>query len=270
MQQPSLCKPVVSLIDGAHCVHHPQLPTVTTGAGSIGPTLPIVDLGVISHDAATRSEVAASPPSRTLLTASENPYLFPLDLLDATSGRMGKSPAMTAARQPWQRQLSNDDQAPKWSLIHTKPRQEKVLADELRNRDIPHYLPVTKCRAVTRGRPRVTRAPQFPGYLFLWGDSDQRLSALKTNRIVATHRIDDQLQLANQLWDLADLIEKGVPLRIEERLAAGQYVRVKSGLLKGKCGIVTKRAGKTRLFVYINELLGGVSLEIEQHYLEPY
>ena len=79
-----------------------------------------------------------------------------------------------------------------------------------------------------------------------------------------------QFALANQLWDLADLIEKGVPLRIEERLAAGQYVRVKAGLLKDKRGVIMKRAGKTRLFVFVNELLGGVSLEIEQHLLEPY
>jgi hypothetical protein len=106
--------------------------------------------------------------------------------------------------------------------------------------------------------------------MFLWGDSDQRISALRTNRIVAIHRIEDQLELANQLWDLADLIEKGVPLRIEERLVAGQYVRVKSGLLRDKRGVIMRRAGKTRLFVLVNELLGGVSLEIEQHLLEPY
>jgi transcription antitermination factor NusG len=144
------------------------------------------------------------------------------------------------------------------------------LARELTAFDVPHYLPVTKCKALTRGRPRITRAPQFPGYLFIWGSCDQRLSALKTNRIVATHPIDDQLGLATQLWHLADLIEKGVPLRIEERLVAGQNVRVKSGILKDKQGVIMKRAGKTRLFVLINEFLGGVSLEVEQHLLEPY
>jgi hypothetical protein len=99
---------------------------------------------------------------------------------------------------------------------------------------------------------------------------EQRLLALKTNRIVATHQVDDQKELANQLWDLADLIEKGVPLRIEERLVAGQYVRVKSGPLRDKRGVIMRRAGKTRLFVLVNEVLGGVSLDIEQHLLEPY
>jgi transcriptional antiterminator RfaH len=207
-----------------------------------------------------------APISRASFTAVENPYLYPLDLLDAARDRCEGQDG--DAFQDYRLDVATD--CPQWWLIHTKPRQEKSLARELTAFDVPHYLPVTKCKALTRGRPRITRAPQFPGYLFIWGSCDQRLSALKTNRIVATHPIDDQLGLATQLWHLADLIEKGVPLRIEERLVAGQNVRVKSGILKDKQGVIMKRAGKTRLFVLINEFLGGVSLEVEQHLLEPY
>ena len=210
-----------------------------------------------------------SPSAVTSFSEVENPFLFPLHLLDATPAGSVCAVAETHVLiQP--ERLVGDADGPRWWLIHTKPRQEKAIAIELRALDIPHYLPVTKCKALTRGRPRITRAPQFAGYMFLWGNSDQRLSALKTNRIVTTHRIEDQLGLTGQLWALADLIEKGVPLRIEERLVAGQYVRVKSGLLRDKRGVIIKRAGKTRLFVFINELLGGVSLEIEQHLCEPY
>lgn len=200
-------------------------------------------------------------------TSTENPFLYPLDLLDATSGR--STDELSITRELLERQGPDGD-TPRWWLLHSKPRNEKALARELRALEVAHYLPVTKCKALTRGRPRVTRAPQFPGYLFLWGTLEQRLLALKTNRIVATHQIDDQKGLSNQLWDLADLINKGVPLRIEDRLVAGQCVRVKSGLLRDKRGVVMRRAGKTRLFVLINELLGGVSLDIEQHLLEPY
>jgi hypothetical protein len=200
-------------------------------------------------------------------TSVENPFLHPLNLLDATSGRCGDYFADTNGLLQSQ---SLDGDSPRWWLIHTKPRHEKTLARELRALNVAHYLPVTKCKALTSGRPRVTRAPQFPGYMFLWGNLEHRLLALKTNRVVATHRIDDQRGLSNQLWDLADLIDKGVPLRIEERLMAGQNVRVKAGLLRDKRGVIMRRAGKTRLFVLINELLGGVSLDIEQHLLEPY
>lgn len=204
----------------------------------------------------------------------ENPFLFPIGLLDSDV-RLDVEPEEESAGslvEPRHEVPAGDLplDISRWWLIHSKPRQEKRLADELRRFGVPHYLPVTKCKALTRGRPRFTLAPLFPSYLFLRGDSNQRRAALETNRIVATHRIDDEVGLTRQLWDLADLIQKGVPLRIEERLVSGQTVRVKSGLLKDKRGVIMKRVGKTRLYVFVNELLGGVSLEVEQHMLEPY
>ena len=212
--------------------------------------------------------------------STENPFLFPEGLLCGLthrryggdslngSGASRLSGVVTARASDLAEDTAADD--PRWWLIHTKPRQEKKLAEQLRSLQVPHFLPVTRCTAMTRGRKRVTRAPQFPGYLFLWVDSAERRAALETNRIVSTHGVEDQAGLSEQLWNLADLIEKGVPLRIEERLAAGQHVRVKSGLLKDKQGTIIKRGGKARLFVFVNELLGGVSLEIDQCLLEPY
>jgi transcriptional antiterminator RfaH len=157
-----------------------------------------------------------------------------------------------------------------WWLLHTKPRQEKKLAEELRTLGIGHYLPVTRLKAVTRGRPRYSWAPLFPGYCFLWADDDERLATLRTSRLVHTYSIGDQSRLAQQLGQLAQLIEMGIPLTIEDRLAVGQHVRVKSGLLKDQRGVVIRRSGKTRLYIYVTEILGGVSVEIEQHRLEPY
>lgn len=204
-----------------------------------------------------------------------NPHLFPLNLLsnDSSPPRTSSWPSTgQSARDeaPGDEESTHDCESRHWWLIHTKPKQEKRFADELRIFGVSHYLPVTKCTAVTRGRNRVTRAPLFSGYLFMKGNADQRLTALKTNRTVAIHRVRDQTELEGQLWDLADLIEKEVPLRIEDRLVPGQYVRVKSGLLTDKRGVVIKQTGKSRLFIFVNDLLGGVSLEIEPHRLEPY
>lgn len=209
--------------------------------------------------------------------AAENPFLFPLELLDNWAGDVaselpdgsrGRADRCISAVSHLKSDSSKD--SPRWWLVHTKPRQEKKLADQLRSTAIPHYLPVTNCKAITRGRPRFTKLPLFSSYLFLFADLDQRRTALITNRIVATHAVEDQVGLGRQLWNLADLIDKGVPLRVEDRLRPGQLVRVKSGLLADKTGTVIKRGGKTRLFVFVSELLGGVSLEIEQHLLEPY
>jgi transcription antitermination factor NusG len=209
-------------------------------------------------------------------TSGQNPFLFPLDLLDlvgfdqAEGADVTEQPAGEDPGAKENKDVQDCHEVPHWWLVHSKPRQEKKLAEQLGLLGVSHYLPVTKCTAMTRGRPRITRAPLFAGYLFLHGNTQQRRSVLETNRTVAIHPVADRLGIVRQLWNLADLIEKGIPLRIEERLISGQYVRVKSGLLKDKCGIVMKRVGKTRLYVFVNELLGGVSLEIEQHLLEPF
>lgn len=204
--------------------------------------------------------------SKIRFSSERNPYLFPLRLLDECQ--------VETQVVPNEQYLSsaNDNRwtDAEWILVHTKPRQEKKLAEEMRFQEVPHFLPVTLCKSLTRGRSRYTWAPLFPSYSFLKASDEQRLWALKTNRIVATHHVADQRALSNQLWDLADLIEKGVPLRIEERFAAGQQVRVKSGPLKDKQGTIIKRGGKCRLFILIAELLGGVSVEVEQHLLEPF
>lgn len=217
--------------------------------------------------------------STNLLFPAENPFLFPQQLLCALAHQQRSGDSVDDERLNHLRLVSanNADLADgsnidcrRWWLVHVKPRQEKKLAEQLMLRSIPHYLPVIKCTAITRGRTRLTRSPLFPGYLFLWVDSAQRRAALETNRLVATHRVGNQHEISEQLWNLADLIEKGVPLSVEERMATGHRVRVKSGILKDKQGTIVKRGGKTRLFVFVNELLGGVSVEIEQHLLEPY
>ena len=208
-------------------------------------------------------------PNRASFTTQKNPFLYPLNLLDRALGCTSRDAAsVTNSFAEAESTASWPDCV--WWLLHTKPRQEKKLANELRYSEVPHFLPVTKCKALTRGRTRITLEPQFPGYLFMAGNAEQRLAALKTNRVVATHRIAEAFNLCRQLWELADLIEKDVPLRIEERLVAGQHVRVKAGLLKDKRGIIMMRGGKTRIFLFVAELLGGVSLEIDQHLLELY
>lgn len=210
----------------------------------------------------------ATPAAGATFSAEKNPYLFPTALLEDVEMRpaCSRSTELADAAQPLPAPV---DEAP-WWLVHTKPRQEKQLAQQLRSLEISHFLPAAPHRAMTRGRVRVTWAPLFPSYLFFRGLAEARLSVLKTNRVVAIHPVADTLSLSCQLRVLAELIEKNVPLRVEERFPPGRNVRVIAGVLADACGVVVKRCGKTRLFLEINEFLGGVSVEIDHHLVEPY
>lgn len=211
-------------------------------------------------------EELESPP----LSASRQPFLFPLRLLQA-GNHQGWQEGSPRGEEILHGSTEVDEvHAPAWWLVHTKPRQEKKLAEYLRLRSIGHYLPVTRQKALTRGRPRFADIPLFASYLFLHANRVDRLIALESNRTVMIHPVSPGAQLASHLWNLAILIESGAPLTREERIKPGQKVRVRSGPFRDVRGTVHKRAGQTRLFVYVSEMLGGASVEVEQHLLEPY
>ncbi len=80
--------------------------------------------------------------------------------------------------------------------------------------------------------------------------------------------VADQDRLVFDLFQVRQLITSDVPLTIESRFAPGQRVRIKSGPMLGVEGIVHERRAVTRLIVEIQFLQQGVSLEIEDFYLE--
>jgi transcriptional antiterminator RfaH len=57
----------------------------------------------------------------------------------------------------------------KWYLLRTRTRQEKVVARELANRHVLHFLPLVKATRYYAGRKALVDLPLFPGYVFLWG-----------------------------------------------------------------------------------------------------
>ena len=74
-----------------------------------------------------------------------------------------------------------DDAAPsppdrQWWCLHTKPRQEKAAARDLRTRRIAFFLPqVVREDRTPQGRKTRSIIPLFTGYLFLLGDDRDRI-----------------------------------------------------------------------------------------------
>jgi transcriptional antiterminator RfaH len=177
----------------------------------------------------------------------EEPSLFPDELLDATE-------ASAAGRR--------------WRVLYTKARQEKALARELRSFQIPFYLPLVKKIHPGRDRTRTSFVPLFSGYVFLFASEAERIRSLTTNRISRILEVDDAEQLLFDLRQLKRLIDSNAPLTVEQRLAPGDRVRVKQGVLLGMEGTVLVRRGQTRLLVRVNFLQQGASVEVHDYFLE--
>jgi transcriptional antiterminator RfaH len=155
-----------------------------------------------------------------------------------------------------------------WWLAHTLPRQEKSLAAALYARDVPYYLPLVTRKSLSRGRTRLARVTLFPGYMFIYGGEAERLSTLKTNRVLTVRRAPDGERLRADLRRFHQLIAADAPLLPEATLISGERVRVKAGPFRDQEGIVIRRNGKTRLLIAVDYLQQGASLEVDDCMLE--
>jgi transcriptional antiterminator RfaH len=105
--------------------------------------------------------------------------------------------------------------------------------------------------------------PLFSGYIFIYGSDADRLSALKTNRLLTIREVPDGELLRRQLRTFVALIAAGAPLVRESRLTSGERVQIKNGPFRGVEGTILRRHGKTELLVAIDFLGQGASIEIE-------
>jgi transcriptional antiterminator RfaH len=156
-----------------------------------------------------------------------------------------------------------------WRCLHTKPRQEKAVGRELRKIGLSFYLPqVLKEDRTPQGRKIRSVVPLFPGYLFLLGDQEARLAALRGNRLVSVLEVSDQASLERDLRQIHRMLASGLPVGPEPAVPVGSRVRICTGPLTGVEGTVIRR-GKRDQFVAVVRFLGrGAVVDLEDWQVE--
>jgi transcription antitermination factor NusG len=161
-----------------------------------------------------------------------------------------------------------DETVGQWFVLHTRHRQEKVLADMLGAKGVHHWLPMVR-EPRRYGRHKVTlELPLFPGYLFLRGSVEEAYGADRTNRVVSIIPVKDQRRMDWELRNLYMAIVKGALPEPYRFLARGVRVRVRSGPFEGLEGVVEERSANGRLVLQVETLGQAVSLEIDVRLLE--
>ncbi len=156
-----------------------------------------------------------------------------------------------------------------WWVAHTKPRQEKALADALVALGISCFLPaVTKVRYYEH-RKRSVELPLFPSYVFLQGDGEARLAAFHTNRVAQILAVPDQTRLEHELRQIDLALAGGAILDPYPYLTIGRRVAVSRGPFMGMEGIVDDRRSPDRLVLVVSMLGRATSVEIDASLLEP-
>ncbi len=157
----------------------------------------------------------------------------------------------------------------RWYCLHTRPRQEKATARDLRSRRIAFYLPqVVREDRTPAGRKTRSIIPLFGSYLFLLGDETQRVEALKGNRLVNVLEVVDQESLVRDLRQVHRMLSSGLAIEPEHAAPVGGRVRIASGPLAGLVGTVVRR-DKRDHFTAVVAILGlGASVALEDWQVE--
>ncbi len=169
----------------------------------------------------------------------------------------------------WDEVENRPDPSRRWYCLHTRPRQEKAVARDLRASQVPFYLPQMIQESRTpAGRKIQSILPLFGGYLFLHGDETHRLVALKTNRLVNVLEVIDQGRLNSDLRQIHRMLHSGLEIKPETTAPVGGRVRIASGPLTGLVGTVIRR-GKHDHFVAVVQMLGlGATVTLEDWQVE--
>jgi Transcription termination factor nusG len=156
----------------------------------------------------------------------------------------------------------------RWWVLHTRPRAEKALARRFLSRGLSFFLPLHERQVRVRGRLLRSYSPLFTSYIFLHGDDESRVHALETNLVAQTLPVADQRRLHLDLSRVYHLISTGAPLTPEDQLLPGTPVLITRGSLAGLEGKVIRQGKNLKVFVEVQFLQRGVSVEIESWMLE--
>lgn len=151
-----------------------------------------------------------------------------------------------------------------WWVAHVRSRQEKGLARHLLERGVPFFLPQEEKQTRRGGRLHLSHLPLFPGYVFFRGGAEERLTALRSQLLVRTLEVRDQLALHGELETIRRLQAAGCHVAPHCRLGSGDEVEVVGGPLHGLRGTVLRDAGPARLVVSVTFLRQSVAAVLDR------
>lgn len=154
---------------------------------------------------------------------------------------------------------------PRWYASYTRSRYEKLVARELSERGIEHFLPLyEKVHAWAHDRRKV-QLPLFPGYVFVHVPLSSRLQVLETPGVVrlvcvkgAPAAID-----ADEIEALRRALSNGSHSEPCPYIKLGQNVRIESGPLQGLCGKVLRKNHHWRVVISIDLLMRSILVDVD-------
>lgn len=159
-----------------------------------------------------------------------------------------------------------------WYGIRTRPRHEKHVTLQLREKGIVTYLPLLSELHDWSDRQKRVDVPLFPGYSFvrLPHSLDARCTVLRTPGVIdflgrpgRASSIPDK-----QMSDIQTALAGSATCSLYPFLRVGQRVRVRGGSLDGIEGILVAVPGNRSVVISVEPLLQSFAVRIEGYRIE--
>ena len=159
-----------------------------------------------------------------------------------------------------------------WYAIYVRSRYEKSVHAELQQKGIESSLPLTIVTRQWSDRRKKVEVPLFRGYVFVKIDiKNEKLPVLTTNGVVKFVTFNNVTVPIpeDQMYWLQQMIASDLLLSQEQDFPVGTEIDVMFGPLKGLRGRVKQKNSETRLVVWFDAIMQGVSVEIDPTWLTP-
>lgn len=143
-----------------------------------------------------------------------------------------------------------------WTIAHVKPRQEKLLASNLRRFGLPSVLFLERrVRRYVRQGEQTSMVPLLPGYLFINVEPSAHDTIYSTDRVVRLITVHRPAELHRDLIALAALVARAdAPMIVRPELTPGMVVELRAGSMAGLRGVINRRKGRCELVVNVHML----------------
>jgi transcription antitermination factor NusG len=158
----------------------------------------------------------------------------------------------------------------RWYAAYTSANHEKRVAEQMGVRGVEHFLPLyASVRQWKNGRVTLQQ-PLFPGYVFVRMALREKLRVQQIPGVARLVGFDGTPAALpeEEIEALRRSLSTGVRAEPHPYLAMGRRVRIKSGSLAGREGILLRRKGQLRVVISIELIQRSVAVDAEAADLE--
>ena len=157
-----------------------------------------------------------------------------------------------------------------WYAIYVRSRHEKSVNSELQQKGIESSLPLISVTRQWSDRKKKVQVPLFRSYVFVNIDiAKEKLPVLQTDGVVkfVTFCSKTVSIPVEQMFWLDQILLSELSIEHVREFPVGTEVDVMFGPLKGLQGRVKTKNSKTKLVVWFDSIMQGVSVEIDPKFL---